>query len=285
MRREHMQQQNASMLRAFACALVSALGACEPAPIDDEAIYDAPPLGVTCQPNNDGTITMDEMPFVVGARARFKIHSGSAAVAKSVVVDGVHTWDFTRPDATDLPVARLGPIAPADSWLSSFFPNADVFGPLDLESENLGALRIDESGVHLAGFGSAVEGPAQSLAVYDTSVTLYPFPLMLGARVTSLVTATNATLLGIPAAFEDLYDVEVTGRGTLVLPDLLLENTLKVTLRFERTLLSGDFRQVTHVFVHECLGEVARVRSSLAPLDEQIPDDFTDAEDIWRLAL
>jgi hypothetical protein len=285
MRRELREQATLSTLRLLACALASTLAGCEPAPVDEEAVYDSPPLGVTCSPNNDGVITMPEMPFVVGARARFKIHSGSAAVAKGSVVDGVHTWDFTRPDADDLPVARLGPTAPEDSWLATVFPNADVFGPLDPESENLGALRIDETGVHLEGFGSAVSGPDQSLASYDASVTLYPFPLELGARATSVVTATNATLLGIPAAFEDTYDVEVTGIGTLVLPDLLLENTLKVTLRFERTLLSGDFRQVTHVFVHECLGEVARVRSNLLPLDDEIPDDFTDAQDIWRLAL
>jgi len=280
MRREHVTRFH--LVVVASSVLVAA---CEPAPLDEEPPYDAPPLGVTCTPNNDGAIDADEMPFVVGARARFRVHSGSAAVAKGAVADGVLTWDFTRPDPSDLPVARLGPFSPDETWLTSTFPNASVFGPLDLESENLGALVLDDDAVRLLGFGSADEEADRSLAVYDAPIVLYPFPLVEGARATTSATASDATLVGVPTAFEDVYDVEVTGRGTLVLPDLLLENTLRVTVRFERVLLSGDFRQVTHVFVHECLGEVARVRSTIKPLDEEIPDDFADAEDIWRLAL
>ena len=52
-----------------------------------------------------------------------------------------------------------------------------------------------------------------------------------------------------------------------------------------RVLLAGDIQQVTHIFVHECLGEVARLVSEAKPLSEELPDEFETATQVWRLAL
>ena len=130
---------------------------------------------------------------------------------------------------------------------------------------------------------SPAEG--QSRVVYDTPSVLYPFPLQLGAQVSSSSRASNAILQGIPTAFVDDIDVEVTQQGTVILPDLILENTLRVTVRLERTLLAGDVQQVSHHFVHECLGEVARFTSDAVGLDEELDDDFAAAQEVWRLSL
>ena len=74
-------------------------------------------------------------------------------------------------------------------------------------------------------------------------------------------------------------------RSQVILPDLILHNTLRVTLRLRRTLVVGDVQQVTHVFVHECLGEVARIVSPTARLAETLPDNFSTAQEMWLLSL
>jgi hypothetical protein len=49
--------------------------------------------------------------------------------------------------------------------------------------------------------------------------------------------------------------------------------------------LAGDVQQVSHLFVHECLGEVARFASEAVPLGETLDDDFAVAAEVWRLSL
>ena len=139
----------------------------------------------------------------------------------------------------------------------------------------------------LPGAASSEPNPdeGRTLIIYDAPAPLYAFPLALGTRTQATVRATNATLVGLPVALDDAYDVEVTDIGTVILPDLVLENTLRVTVRLERTLVVGDIRQVTHIFVHECLGEVARVISEGVPLSQSLGDEFETASQVWRLSL
>jgi hypothetical protein len=114
---------------------------------------------------------------------------------------------------------------------------------------------------------------------------LYPFPLQLGTTVTTTSRARNALLLGVQTAFDDTVSVEVVRKGTVILPDLILDNTLQVKVRLERTLVAGDVQQVSYHFVHECLGEVARMTSPAVGLDEELNDVFPVASEMWRLAL
>ncbi len=272
------------LLAAAACALV----ACEPAPIDDDAQYAPPFAAPSCRPNDDGVIVKDELPFVTGATARVRVATGPVAV--DVIgedIDGVRTWDFSRPDPETEPVGALMLAPIDDQWFASSFPNADYAGPLVPGGALIGPLVVDDDGVHLLGAASSEPDPPEgrTLVVYDDRVTLYPFPIEENASIRTAATASNAKLFGLPTALTDDYDVEVTGRGTMILPDLVLDNTLRVTIRLERTLLAGDARQVTQVYVHECLGEVARVVSPSVPLADEIPDDFTTASEIRRLSL
>jgi hypothetical protein len=162
-----------------------------------------------------------------------------------------------------------------------------VAAPLAPGNAQLGPLVVADDGWRLLGAASQDEDPPEGLTrvVYDTPTTLYPLPLALGASVSSSSRAANALLLGVPTAFVDDTDVEVVRRGRVILPDLVLDNTLQVTVRLRRTLLAGDVQQVTHVFVHECLGEVARFVSPALPLADDLPDDFAVADEVWRLAL
>jgi hypothetical protein len=268
---------------------VLALAACEAAPVDpDDASYAPPVQAPDCRPNDDGTIDAAELPFVPGAAARVRIGVGPLPVdVVARTIDGEATWDFSRPDPDDQPLGLLRLSVLDEQWFADDFADGEYAGPLVPGGALLGPLVVDDDGVKLLGMASADPDPPEgtTLAVYDEPAVLYPFPLAEGARAISEVRASNAELLGLPTAFDDRYDVEVTGRGTMILPDLVLANTLRVTVRLERTLLAGDLRQVTHVFVHECLGEVARVVSEAKPRSEEIPDDFDVAVEVRRLSL
>lgn len=279
------------MKRSPACLVLgaAALLACEPAPYDDEEPYVPAPAGPLCQGNNDGVIEAAELPFAPGVKARYRVTEGPLEVDLKGRRDehGVRVWDLTRPEPSGSALVQLAASLPDEHWFAGSFPGVHLVGPLDPSGELLSPLAVDDDGVHLLGLASREEAPPEgtTLVVYDDPVTLYPFPLAEGLREESVSRATNAELYGLPVALEDVYDVEVTGRGTLRLPHLILENTIKLTLRLERTLVVGDARQVTHVFLHECLGEVARVASPATSLDEDIPDDFPAAQSLWRLSL
>lgn len=268
--------------------LSCALSACEPAPLPEDERYQAGAPPPACTPNNDGAIDAGELFFVPGVSARYRVAEGSLEVdVKGRFEAGERVWDFTLPAPEEEPLAVLAASPLEEHWFASEFAGASLAGPADPAVLHLLPLSVSDDGVWLHGLASAAEEPeaARSLVVYDEPLLLYPFPLHEGVKETTSATATNALLYGLPTALEDRLEVEVTGRGTLRLPHLLLENTLRVTLRLERTLVAGDARQVTHVFLHECLGEVARVTSAMTPLSEDIPDDFTTAASIWRLSL
>jgi len=266
------------------------IAACDPAPITDEDEDFEPVIAVPdCRPDNDGVITAAELPVVVGATARVRIGQQIPFDVDGDVDDddGTIVWDLTRPDPADEPIGALS-VEPMDGqYFADLFPEADVAAPLVPGGSLLGPLRVDDDGWKLLGGMSADEDPAegQTRIVYDTPTTLYPLPLREGSRVTSTSRANNALLLGIPTAFDDITEVEVVRRGTVVLPDLVLDNTLQVRVRFTRTLLAGDVKQVSYIFVHECLGEVARFVSEAVAVDATLDEDLPVAKEAWRLAL
>jgi hypothetical protein len=272
---------------------VAVVFGCEPnpTPVDDDAFL--PVIEVPdCRPNNDGVIEAAELPVVVGAVARVRVGQGIEVDIDGDTVtdengDSRIVWDLTRPEPQGEPVGTLQ-VEPMDGlYFEDLFPAADVAAPLVPGGSQLGPLVVDDDAWRLLGAMSALEDPpeGQTRVVYDVPTVLYPFPLRLGSRVTSTSRAQNALLLGIPTAFDDTTEVEVVRQGTVILPDLTLDNTLQVRVRFRRVLLAGDVQQVSYIFVHECLGEVARFVSEAVPLDENLPDNFAVAKEVWRLAL
>lgn len=267
-----------------------ALLACGPPPADDAASsgWDIPSPAPVCVANNDGKIERSELPMAVGVPARFRIERGEIAVNPAGRVEnGVTLWDFSRPSPEAQPLSRLAASELAAHWFAPHFPDAEFAGPLTPEGDLWGPVSIDESGVFLHGSASdaSLDEPGTTLLVYDEPVALYPFPMHRGTRLQSEAAASNGLIQGIPVALRDAYDVEVTDVGTLILPELVLENTLRVTLRFSRTLTVGDTKQVSHIFLHECLGEVARIVSPAVSLNENIDDDFPFASEVRRMSL
>lgn len=272
-------------------ALVVATAACDPGPLPDDPLY-VPVAIPGCTPNGDGAITADELPFVVGATARVRVGKNLA-----IAVDGepgdsgeddARVWDLSRPSPDDEPVGLLTLEGMEGQWFAATFPDADVAGPLEPGNALLGPLVIDDDGVKLLGTASrlpdAPEG--QTLLAYDAPVPLYPFPLEMGASSSTSAQIRNGLAYGVPVAVADTYHVEVTAHGRVILPDLILEDALRVTLRRESVPVAGiATQQVTHIFMNACIGEVARLVSPLIPLTDDLPNDFPVAAEVRRLAL
>ena len=276
-------------LLATLSASIAALCACTPGPVIDDPEAFSPVVQLPdCRPNNDGIIEFAELPIVTGAVARNRIGVNVAVdVVGQVGDDGVRFWDLTRPVVDNEPVGTFTVEQMGEQWFADLFPSADVAAPLVPGNSQLGPLIADETSWRLLGGASRDENPAegQTRIVYDIPSVLYPFPLALGTKVTTTSRATNAKLFGIQTALEDVVDVEVIAVGTVLLPDLILDNTLQVRVRLQRTLLAGDVQQVSYHFVHECLGEVGRFIGEGVPLDEELDEAFTTAKEVWRLAL
>jgi hypothetical protein len=262
---------------------------CLPATLPaDDTPFVAPVVVPPCRGDNDGTITAAELPIATGVVARYRIGTDVGVdVDGEVDEDGVVVWDLSRPAPDAEPVASLAAEPMVGQWFSALFPQATVAAPLSPDNAQLGALLVTDDGWSLLGAASRDEEPSEGTTriVYDQPTMLYPLPLSLGAQAQSTSRADDALLLGVPTSFIDETEVEVVRRGRLILPDLVLDNTLQVTVRLRRTLIAGDIQQRSHHFVHECLGEVARFSSPAVPLAESLLDEFSVAEQVWRLAL
>ncbi len=274
-------------------AAVVAAGACAPAPAPEDTLF-TPVVLPACNANADGIIEHDEMPFVVGATARVRVGENvpvdvAGAPASSVGGGGsARVWDLSRPDPDSEPVGLLTLQSMDGQWFAGDFPDADYAGPLAPGGGLLGPLVVDADGVKLLGSVSADESPPEGRTelAYQDPVMLYPFPLQVGTHAVTETQAVDGVAQGIPVAVDDTYTIDVTAHGKVILKDLVLEDALRVTVRLERVPVAGiAVQQVTQVFVNECVGEVARFVSPFVPLDQELPDDFDVAEQVWRLSL
>jgi hypothetical protein len=279
--------QATSRFAAFfaSCCLLS----CLPAPLTPDEREFVPAVTLpSCPGDNDGIITALELPIAIGATARYRVGTDISVDVDGVVDDsGEVVWDLSLPAPASQPIASLSAESMEGQWFAPLFPGATVAAPLAPGNAQLGPLLVDDDGWYLLGAASQAQDPAEGVTriVYDEPVVVYPLPLSLGTRASSTSRATDALLFGVPTSFIDDTTVDVVRRGRLILPDLVLDNTLQVTVRLRRTLVAGDVQQVSHHFVHECLGEVARFSSPAVPLSERLDDDFNVAAEVWRLSL
>lgn len=276
---------------ALAASVAVALAACAPAPLPEEGSY-IPVELPACAPNLDGRIDAEELPFVIGATARVRVAANVAVdVAGAPGQSSARVWDLTRPDPADEALGLLTTEPMAGQWFQAEFPSAQLAGPLvpsaDGKSTLLGPIVVDEDGVKLLGSASRDESPeeGQTFLKYDEPVLLYPFPLALGVHAETVAVALDGRARGIPLAIEDRFTVDVTAHGEVRLPDLILDDALRVTIRLQRVPVAGfAVQQVTHVFLNECVGEVARMVSPFVLLSDELPDDFDTAAEVWRLS-
>jgi hypothetical protein len=222
-----------------------------------------------CIAANNGRIEASGLPVAVGAAPTFVVNPAGSPIV--VDVDGIDThgkrlWDFT---GLDLPVkAAMGVYPPSGYWFASHFPEATFASPLSAQDTSvLGVYQADDQGVRLMGIASSQESPVQgrTLLVYDSPVPLFTFPLEVGAVYGAKSSFKDALLYGVPNAGEEEYTFTVDALGTVKIPAFSLDNTLRIRVevsqRFVVAPSPDPIRSVQYIFVHECMGEVARAAS------------------------
>jgi len=232
-----------------------------------------------CIGNNDGTITAEEMPAVIGGVVTYSVNDPAGEVAVSTLGKasggGGWEWDFS-------PVGPLYPVAvtvsdPGDYWFAPHFPDSRYAAPLSLwEPELLALFKEAPGAVQMVGLASA-QGPDQrpdyTLLVYDEPVEVYRFPLTVGTAWKQKATFSGAVLKGVKNAGTEEYSFIVDGRGTVRLPQFELANTLRLRLEVKQSFVisqgSPEIRHRRFFFVHECLGEVARIVSRPGELESE----------------
>jgi hypothetical protein len=260
-------------------------------PDGPEATPDTTPdtTGV-CIQDNDGVLEASEMPVALGAAPSYVVNAAGTqadvAVDGAVGSDGVRVWDFTQGPTDQSAVLFVDP--PEGWWFAEHFPQASFVSPLSAQDPSiLAAYLADEAGVHLLGIASSQPDPPQgrTLLVYDAPVDVLRFPMQVGTSYTVTSSFHDATLAGIPNAGQETYTVTGDAIGTVKLPVFTVKNALRIRIdvkqKFVISTSPDPIPSIQYLYVHECVGELARVMS---PLGETNPH-FKKAKEFRRLGL
>jgi hypothetical protein len=269
----------------FLCTLAAlgaggCFGANVPNGNDDAAYGMVPDLGPLCSGNNDGVIARNELAFPVGMSVNYLSNptgTTTAVAPNGTETAGVTSWDLTS-TAGDVHQLTLEPLA--GKWFASSFAGATYATTTDLASNTLGIFRVQDDGLYILGYAS--ETPNQTLLVYDTPVLSLKFPVTLGDAWVSSAHIVNGMLNGMPYAGLDTYKIQIDARGTVVLPFLTFDNTMRVHVDLTQTVPGGiSVSRIQYLFFHECYGELGRMVSVL----NETAEGFTNAAEFRRLAL
>lgn len=230
-----------------------------------------------CLPNEDGVVSRLEAPFGPDLSARYAV---AADVSVSTVgrtdATGRH-WDYAPalPGDHDFDVATE-PLT--GRWFVDRYPGASYVARLRDTTDLLGVFRITASALELLGVVSPSDGIGRTELTYDPPVRVLTFPLELGNRWTTDTRVTGYAE-GLVAAFAEVYESEVDGRGSVGTPYASFDALrVRVTLTQQLTpFVSRVTRQF--LFVAECFGTVAMVVSQ----QDETEIEFTRAAEVRRL--
>ncbi|MBX3231312.1 MAG: hypothetical protein KIT84_10245 [Labilithrix sp.] len=246
----------------------------------------ATPPPLPCVPNLDGRIDASELRPVIGATAQTLVSSpGTQRTVDTVGVerDGKRFWTFDQ-DFPDDTVALLTASTLEGKWYAGEFAGlVDAFVTnIDAGGTNEGVYTHSEQAFSLHGIVSKADGPNRTILKYTTPIELYRFPLTPGLTYTTSADVQNGTFQGLPYAGRDTYEVKVDGSGELRLPELTLQQVLRVKLKVTVSPSSGVVTITRQTqFLTECLGEVTRATSAPGEPNE----DFTVAAELRRRGL
>jgi hypothetical protein len=178
------------------------------------------------------TITQAQFPMAVGDMLTFYVQSYIAPTEGAS-----QTWNYTTLDiSTPYPVDVISPASSGISGLPATTLCTD-------ESGSMNCFLIDASGMQLTGLG----GAGSSVPYQDPEV-VFKFPISYGSSsVDSLYSAFSTG--GFNGVRRGTVSIDVTGYGTLLLPNsVTINNVLQVKLH-ETTIDSTDIFGSWQVFL------------------------------------
>ena len=239
---------------------------------------DAKPAG--CVPNQDGTITREEVPLQAGLRATFKIgHDEAISTAGTTQANGTRMWDYSGALASDV-TAIVETLPLAGKWYASSFTKGAYATTLRNDSTLLGVFETPAAAIQLLGVVSPDSAYPSTNLAYDPPVPVLKFPLKKGSTWTTDTsvsgTASGVTLL---APYTEKYESNADAEGELKTP-LGTFHVIRVAVKLTRTIGFSTTTYRTFAFVSECYGTVA----SIASADNETNVEFTQAAEIRRVS-
>ena len=233
--------------------------------------------GGLCAPNNDGTITRDEVPMQPGLHANFEFAENvTVDSAGTMNANGTYAWDLTGPYSGDH-TALVTTNDPTGQWFSSQFPGATYTTTLSDSSNLLGIFEASPTALSLIGVASPTSGNPQTKLSYSPPAEFLGVPMTLGTTWSSNSEVTG-TAEGLVANYFEAYASKVDAQGTLKIPYGTF-NVLRVQTTLTRTV--GGVATITRslAWVAECFGTIA----SLTSQADETQTDFTNAAQVMRL--
>lgn len=240
----------------------------------------SPPPGADgglCVPNDDGTITRDEVPTQAGLHANFEFAENvTVDSAGSMIANGTYAWDLTGPYSGDHTVL-VTTNDPTGQWFSSKFPGATYTTPLSDSSNLLGIFEASQTALSLIGVASPTSGNTQTELSYSPPAPFLGVPMTLGTTWSSNSQVTG-TAEGLLSNYFEAYASKVDAQGTLKIPYGTF-NVLRVHTMLTRTV--GGVATVTQslAWVAECFGTIASLTSQM----DETQTNFTNAAQVMRL--
>lgn len=223
------------------------------------------PAGLGCIPNQDGVITGAELPVALGITARNRLIFNRPVDLDGAIDAGGHrVWDWGWAAAGETALAVTAePIA--NKWYASEFLGGQFAVAFDVAGYLDAVYAKESDGLYLLGLVSRLENPTQgqTLLRYDQPVKTVPLPLQPGASWQAVGKVSAGKLYGMGYAGVDTYDSTADLAGRLLLPDLSLDQSIRVVTTVTANPVVGQAvikQQVS--FFTECLGEVARAVGS-----------------------
>jgi len=289
------------MLLAAAPALTACQANFYEEPLDERrewGLVDLP--AADCVGDGDGAVSYGEMVAApeLGITSYFTVNRPGTTVliddpAGSPQQDDELAWDLLEVDPQRDEIYEVGPQALEEQWFAALFPDDAFATLLDGPSAMLGIYRLDDDEQALMLLGIAAEEQGDYL-VYDPPVPMLRFPLEDGDGWTPADADASGVVDGevYPRDLGDegvvslvhSYSFEVDGSGRVMLPFGGVEVLrVRVVHRQEAYnsiagLFAADSSRAT-MFVSECLGVVARLRSQ----PDEVEPDFEEASESLRL--
>jgi hypothetical protein len=241
--------------------------------------------GGLCVPNNDGTITRDEVPMQAGLHANFEFAENVTVDSAGVMnANGSYAWDLTgpfQPSATKPSTADHTVLVttsdPTGQWFSSAFPGATYTTKLSDTANLLGVFQGTSTALQLLGVASPTSSSPQTELTYKTPIPVLSLPMKLGSTWTTNSVITG-TAQGLAVDYTEQYVNKVDAQGTLKTPYATF-NVLRVQTVLTRNDLGIVSVTRSFSFVTECFGSIA----SLVSQTDETQVNFTNASEVQRL--
>ncbi len=229
-----------------------------------------------CSPNEDGTITRDEVPLEPGLDAKFRIATNVTFSTAGTMDAGDTTWDLSTTLAGDH-ATLIETLPLPGTWFADVFPGASYAARLTDTETLLGVFEITEDALLLRGIVSPEGGVTRTELTYEPPVEVLSFPLVQGKTWSTDANITGVTS-GVFSVYTETYDSVVDKRGTIITPFSTFDG-FRVRVDLTRTVGALVTTQKTFAFVTECFGNVATINSEL----NETSAEFTQVSEIRRL--